>query len=191
MFDLVSRHWWVYAVRGVVAILFGIMALIWPGLTLTVLVLLFGAYALVDGITLVVALARGNVLARRHKWVTGIMGALGIAVAVVTVLWPGITALTLLYLVAFWAVTMGALQIVLAIDFQGEAVPQFLLVLGSIFSLVFAGLLIAFPGTGLVSLVWLVGLWAELFGISSLVFAYRLHAFESELNKVSKAASAA
>ena len=191
MFDLVSRHWWVYAVRGVVAILFGIMALVWPGLTLTVLVLLFGAYALVDGITLLVALARGNVLARRHKWVTGIMGALGIAVAVVTVLWPGITALTLLYLVAFWAVTMGALQIVLAIDFQGEAVPQFLLVLGSIFSLVFAGLLIAFPGTGLVSLVWLVGLWAELFGISSLVFAYRLHAFASELHKVSKAASAA
>lgn len=191
MFDLESHRWWVYAVRGVAAILFGIMALVWPGLTLAVLVLLFGAYALVDGITLLVALARGNTEARRHKWVTGIMGALGIAIAVVTILWPGITALTLLYLVAFWAIAMGALQIVLAIDFQGEIVPQFLLVLGGVFSLVFAGLLIAFPGTGLVSLVWLVGLWAELFGISSLVLAYRLRGFERELNKLSKAASAA
>ncbi len=183
MLSLVSRDWWIYAVRGIAAILFGIMALVWPAPTLAVLVLLFGAYAFVDGVALLVALARGDVLARAHKWTTGIMGVLGIAVSIATLIWPGITALTLLYLVAFWAITMGILQIVAAIEFRREIDGEFFVVLGGILSIVFGGLLVAFPGTGLLSLVWLVGFYAELFGFSSLGIAYRLHGINSDLNK--------
>lgn len=194
MLSLVSRDWWVYAVRGIAAILFGIMALIWPGPTLAVLILLFGAYAFVDGVALLVALARGDVLARSHKWITGLMGVLGIAVAIATLVWPGMTALTLLYLVAFWAIAMGVLQIVAAIEFRREIDGEFFVVLGGIFSIMLGGLLVAFPGTGLLSLVWLVGFWAELFGFSSLGIAYRLHGIDRDLNKapsVHKLSSAA
>ncbi len=187
MLSLVSRDWWVYAVRGIAAILFGIMALIWPGPTLAVLVLLFGAYAFVDGVALLVALARGDVLARSHKWITGLMGALGIVVAIVTLVWPGMTALTLLYLVAIWAIAMGILQIAAAIEFRREINGEFFVVLGGIFSIVFGSLLVVFPGTGLLSLVWLVGFWAELFGFSSLGIAYRLHGIDRDLNKHSSA----
>ena len=183
MLSLVSRDWWVYAVRGIAAILFGIMALIWPGPTLAVLIVLFGAYAFVDGVALLVALARGDVLARSHKWITGLMGVLGIAVAIATLVWPGMTALTLLYLVSFWAVTMGVLQIASAIEFRREIDGEFFVVLGGIFSIVLGSLLVAFPGTGLLSLVWLVGFWAELFGFSSLGIAYRLHGIDRDLNK--------
>jgi len=194
MLSLVSRDWWVYAARGIAAILFGIMALIWPGPTLAVLILLFGAYAFVDGISLIVALARGDVLARSHKWITGLMGVLGIAVAIATLVWPGMTALTLLYLVSFWAVTTGILQIASAIEFRREIAGELFVVLGGLFSIVFGALLVAFPGTGLLSLVWLVGFWAELFGFSSLGIAYRLHGIDHDLNKapsVHKLSSAA
>jgi uncharacterized membrane protein HdeD (DUF308 family) len=187
MLSLVSRDWWVYAIRGVAAILFGIMALIWPAPTLAVLVLLFGAYAFVDGVALLVALARGDVLARRHKWITGIMGVLGIVVSIVTFVLPGMTALTLLYVVAIWAAAMGVLQIAAAIEFRREIDGEFLMVIGGILSIAFGGLLVAFPGAGLLSLVWLVGFWAELYGFSSLGFAYRLRGIDHDLNKLANA----
>jgi len=186
MLSLVSRDWWVYAVRGIAAILFGIMALVWPAPTLVVLVFLFGVYAFVDGVALIVALARGDVLARSHKWITAIMGVVGIAVAIATLIWPGITALSLLYLVAFWAITMGVLQIAAAIEFRKEIDGELFYVLGAICSIAFGALLVAFPGAGLLSLVWLVGLWAELFGFCSLGIASRLHGINNDLNKAAK-----
>ena len=187
MLSLVSRDWWVYAVRGIAAILFGIMALIWPAPTLAVLVLLFGAYAFVDGVAMLVALARGDTLARQHKWATGLMGVLGIVAAIVTLVLPGMTALTLLYVVAIWAIAMGSLQIVAAIEFRREIDGEFFMVLGGLLSIAFGGLLVAFPGTGLLSLVWLVGFWAELSGFSSLGIAYRLHKVDHDLNKLTSA----
>ncbi|HEY4752122.1 MAG TPA: HdeD family acid-resistance protein [Candidatus Limnocylindrales bacterium] len=183
MLSLVSRDWWVYAIRGIAAIVFGILALVWPGPTLAVLVLLFGAYAFVDGVTLLVALARGDVLARRHKWATALMGALGIIASIVALVWPGMTALTLLYLVAIWAISTGFLQIVAAIEFRREIDGEGWMVLGGILSIVFGGLLVAFPGSGLVTLVWMVGFWAELFGFSSLGVAHRLRGIDRDLNK--------
>ena len=183
MLSLVSRDWWVYAIRGIAAILFGILALVWPGPTLAVLVLLFGAYAFVDGVTMLVALARGDVLARRHKWATALMGALGIIASIVALVWPGMTALTLLYLVAIWAISTGFLQIVAAIEFRREIDGEGWMVLGGILSIVFGGLLVAFPSSGLVTLVWMVGFWAELFGFSSLAMAHRLRGIDRDLNK--------
>ena len=175
MLGLVTRDWWVFAIRGIAAIVFGVLAFIWPETTLTVLVILFGAYALVDGVSLLIALARGDALARRHAWAVGIMGVLGIVAGVVTFMWPELTAISLLYLVAVWAIAMGTFQLIAAIALRSELEGEFWMALGGVASIVFGGLLIAFPGAGLISLVWLVGIWSVVFGVSSLGLAYRLH----------------
>ena len=185
MLGLVARDWWVFAIRGIAALVFGILAFIWPETTLTVLVLLFGAYVLVDGVSLLVALVRGDKLARRHGWAVAIMGVLGIVAGVVTFVAPGLTALALLYLVAFWAITTGTFQAIAAIQLRREIDNEFWMALGGVASIVFGVLLVASPGDGLISLVWLVGLWSVVFGVSSLGLAYRLHGIDADLSKAS------
>ena len=187
MLSLISRDWWIFALRGVAAILFGILAFAAPELTLATLVLLFGAYAFVDGVALLIALARGEASARRNAWAVGIMGVLGIVASIVTFVWPDITALSLLYLVAIWAITMGVFQVVTAIALRRELEGEFWMGLGGVMSVVFGILLIVSPGTGLITLVWLVGAWAIVFGASSLGLAYRLHGLGATLRKTAAA----
>jgi uncharacterized membrane protein HdeD (DUF308 family) len=181
MLSFIAREWWVFLVRGLAAIAFGIAALVWPGPTFYILVTLFGAYVLVDGITLLVALIRGDPLARRHAWAVGIMGVLGIVAGIVTFFWPDATALTLLYVVAFWAIAMGVIQMFAAVALRREVDGEFWMGLGGLISVVFGASLILFPSAGLLSLVWLVGIWAIAFGISSLGLAFRLRAIDDEL----------
>jgi uncharacterized membrane protein HdeD (DUF308 family) len=135
----------------------------------------------VDGVALLVALARGDAVARRHARSFGIMGVLGIVVGVITFLWPELTALSLLYLVAFWSIAMGTFQVIAAIALRRELDGEFWMAIGGVASIVFGVLLIAFPGEGLISLVWLVGIWSGVFGVSSLGLAYRLHEIASAL----------
>jgi uncharacterized membrane protein HdeD (DUF308 family) len=175
MLNQVTRHGSAYTIRGVAAIIFGLAALVWPGPTLTALVYMFGAFAFVDGITTLAALAQGGVLARRHTWATGLSGVLGIVFAGITLFWPSITAMTLLYVVAFWSITTGILQIISAIELRRVINGEGWMIAGGVLSIVFGTLLIIFPGTGLVSLVWLVAMYAIMFGTSSLAIAYRLH----------------
>jgi uncharacterized membrane protein HdeD (DUF308 family) len=118
---------------------FGILAFFWPEATLTVLVFLFGAYVLVDGVSLLVALARGDALARRHAWAVGIMGVLGIVAGIATFLWPDATALSLLYLVALWAIGMGTFQVIAAIQLRREIENEFWMALGGVASVAFGG----------------------------------------------------
>jgi uncharacterized membrane protein HdeD (DUF308 family) len=172
---IVARDWWVFAIHGVAAFVFGILAFIWPATTLAVLAFLFGAYVLVDGIALLVSLVRRDVLARRHAWSVGIMGVLGIVAGVATFAWPGPTALSLLYLVAFWALAMGTFQVVAAVALRRELEGELWMALGSAVLIVFGALLVVFPGAGLLSLVWFVGTWSVVFGVSSLGLAHRLH----------------
>ncbi len=183
MLGLVTRNWWVFAIRGFAAIVFGILAFIWPAATLTVLVFMFGAYVLVDGVSLLVALVRGDELARRNGWAVAIMGVLGIVAGVATFAWPGLTALSLLYLAAGWAIAMGIFQVIAAIALRREIDGEFWMVLGGLASIVFGVFLVGFPGEGLLSLVWLVGLWSVVFGGSSLGLAYRLHAIHAAQSK--------
>jgi uncharacterized membrane protein HdeD (DUF308 family) len=190
MLGLVARDWWVFAIRGIAAIAFGILAFIWPGTTLSVLVLLFGAYVLVDGVALLVALVRGDAVARRHGWAVAIMGVLGIGAGVVTFMWPGLTALSLLYVAAFWAIATGVFQVIAAIALRRELEGEFWMALGGVATIVFGALLIAAPGAGLLSLVWLVGIWSVVFGVSSLGLAYRLHKLGETLHKVAGRAAA-
>src|SRR6266542_6762541 len=114
MLERMARNWWVLALRGLAGVIFGLLAFMWPGLTLVALVALFGAYALVDGIFAVVAAiksARGN----EDWWVVLLEGLAGIAAGLVTFFWPGITALALLYLIAAWAIVTGSFEIMAAV----------------------------------------------------------------------------
>src|SRR5919197_1255421 len=107
-----ADHWWVFALRGIAAIIFGILAFIWPGVTLAFLVLLWGAYALVDG---VLGLLAGFRTGQDHRWALLIEGLVGIAAGIATFVWPGLTALVLVYIIAAWALITGILEIIAAI----------------------------------------------------------------------------
>ncbi len=181
MLDLLTRNWWLFAIRGVAAILFGILAFAWPGETLAVLVLFFAAYLLVDGVALLVSLVRGDPVARRNAWAVGIMGVLGIVVGIVAFVYPGITALSLLYLAAFWSIVLGAFQIVAAIRVRREISGELWMIAGGAIAVLFGVYLVVLPGDGLLSLVWLVGIWAVIFGVSSLMFAWSLRGHRGAL----------
>jgi uncharacterized membrane protein HdeD (DUF308 family) len=148
-----------------------------------------GAYLLVDGIALLVALIRGDEAARSHGWAVGFMGVTGIVAGIATFFWPGLTALSLLYLVAFWAIAMGTLQVITAIQLRREIDGEFWMVLGGIASVIFGIYLVVFPGEGLLSLVWLVGIWAIVFGVSSLGLANKLRKADKALTKDATAAA--
>ena len=174
MLELLGRNWWATALRGVIAIAFGLLAFVQPGLTLTLLVTLLAAYLVADGVSLLASFIRGEPAARRAGWSVAIMGVLGIVAGVAAFAWPNITALWLLALVAFWAILTGAFQVVAAIRLRREIDGELLMVIGGALSIAFGLYLVVNPGDGLLSLVWLVGLWAVVFGISTLALAFRL-----------------
>lgn len=190
MLNLLARNWWLIEIRGVAAIAFGIMAFLWPGLTLIVLITLFAAFMLIDGVTLLVALARGDTATRGHRLAVGLMGILSIAAGVIAIAVPGLTALSLLYLVAFWAIALGVSQVIAAFRLRRDVSGELWLVIGGLLTIVFGVLLLAFPGTGLVSLIWLVGAWAIAYGFTSLVLAWRLRGLHQQLNSAEARRSA-
>jgi uncharacterized membrane protein HdeD (DUF308 family) len=171
---LLARNWWLIAIRGIAAIAFGVIAFVWPGVTVVVLVALFGAYALIDGISLLASLVRGDPAARRNAWAVGAMGVLGVLAAVVTFLVPNLTALSLVYIVGFWSIAVGVFQVAAAIRLRQEIEGELWLALGGIVAIVFGAYIFAFPGAGLLSLIWLLGAWAVIFGIANLILAWRL-----------------
>jgi uncharacterized membrane protein HdeD (DUF308 family) len=181
MLNLLAKNWWLVEIRGVAAIAFGVLAFLWPGLTLLVLVTLFAAYMLIDGFALLVSLRRAEPATAGHRLAVAFMGVLGLAVGMATIFWPGITALALLYLVAFWAITLGLTQVVAAIRLRREISGELWFVIGGLLTIVFGVFILAFPGTGLLSLVWIVGTWAVVFGITNLVLAWRLRGLHQQI----------
>jgi uncharacterized membrane protein HdeD (DUF308 family)/sporulation protein YlmC with PRC-barrel domain len=169
-----GRNWWALALRGVAAILFGILAFAWPGITLFVLVLFFGAYMLVDGIFAIVAAVRAAGREARW-WLLLIEGVLGVLAGLVAAFWPGLTALALLYFIAAWAIVSGILEIAGAIRLRREIEGEWALGLSGALSLLFGVLLVVIPApAGLLSLVWLIGAYALAFGVLLLVLAFRI-----------------
>ena len=146
MLNLLARNWWLVEIRGVSAIAFGILAFLWPNLTLVVLITLFAAYVLIDGIALLIALARGEPSTRGHRWSVGLMGVLGVAVGIATIIVPGITALALLYLAAFWAITLGLSQVIVGLRLRREIAGEPSLVIGGLVTTLFGVFLLVFPG---------------------------------------------
>lgn len=172
-----SRHWWALALRGAVAVLFGLMALLWPGITLFVLIILFGAYALVDGAFTLVAQMRDRFAADTGRGGRGWLiarGFAGIAFGLLAVVWPGITALALLWTIAAWAVVTGVLEIAAAILLRKEMRREWLLAASGVLSVVFGVLLVVWPAAGVLALVTLIGVAALAIGITLLVFSFRI-----------------
>jgi uncharacterized membrane protein HdeD (DUF308 family) len=170
---VLARNWWALALRGVCGILFGLIAFLMPAATLAALVILFGAYALVDGVFAIVSGVRA---AERHErwWPFALEGVADLAAAAITLFRPAATALALLYLVGVWAVITGLLRIIAAIRLRKEIQGEWLLLLNGALSVLFGLLLVANPGVGLLTLVWLIGIWAVVFGVVLLGLAFRL-----------------
>ncbi|PRY42274.1 HdeD family acid-resistance protein [Umezawaea tangerina] len=168
MREMLARRWWLFALRGAFAILFGLMALIWPGITLVALVVLWGAYTLVDGATELY-------LAITHRDAAhGVLGALGVVAGLVALFWPGITALALLVVIAVWAVVGGVLEIVTAVRLRKVIEHERFLALSGVLSVVLGLILLSTPGTGALALVVMIGGFAILWGIVLVLLSLRL-----------------
>jgi uncharacterized membrane protein HdeD (DUF308 family) len=177
MLENLTRYWWAVALRGALAILFGVTALVWPGITVFALVLLFGAYSLVDGVfTLAAALGwrdRGATETGSLIWLV-VQGVAGIVIGVLAFVWPGITALALLWLIGIWAVVIGVLEVVAAVRLRRQLRREWLLGLSGALTALFGILLVAWPAAGVLALITLIGVSAVVFGVGLVAFAVRL-----------------
>lgn len=176
MTDLISyleRNWWLLLVRGIAAILFGVAAFAWPGLTVAVLVLLFGAWVFVDG-----AFAIADSIRYRDRidkwWLWLLDGVFGVIVGLLALFMPGMTTLVLLMFIAAWAILGGILRVVAAIQLRKKIEGEWFLGLGGALSILFGGVLIAVPEAGLLSLVWLIAAWSMAIGILFIILAFGL-----------------
>ena len=168
---LVNR-WWLLLLRGVAAVTFGVLAFIWPGITLGTLVLLYGLFAIADGVIAIVGAIRGA--DHESRWWLVVVGILGIAAGAATLVWPGITSLLLLFCIAGWAIATGIAQILGAIAMRREIEDEWLLIATGALSIIFGSFLLAWPSTGALALVYVIASYAIAFGISLIVLALRL-----------------
>jgi uncharacterized membrane protein HdeD (DUF308 family) len=181
---VLARNWWALALRGLFDVLFGIAAFVWPGITLVALVLLYGAFAMVDGIFALTAVLVGRTPGGRPWWSLLLEGVFGLAVGILTFAWPGITALALLYLIAAWALVTGILEITAAIQLRKEIQGEWLLALAGILSVLFAGILVVNPGAGALAVVWIIGAYAIAFGVLLLMLGFRLRSWLRQLSQI-------
>jgi uncharacterized membrane protein HdeD (DUF308 family) len=167
-----ARYWWLFLLRGIAAIIFGVLAFMWPGITLFTLVLFWGVFAVVDGVLALANAFMGGGMGSR--WWLVLVGLIGIAAGVVAFEQPLLTAVVLLYFVAGWAIALGVFQIIGAIQLRKQIDNEWTLILSGIVSVLFGILLIAAPGAGLIGLVWVIAAYAIVFGVLLIGFAFRL-----------------
>jgi uncharacterized membrane protein HdeD (DUF308 family) len=169
MFEFLTRKWWVIALRGILAIVFGVVALAYPGITLVVLAFVFGAYVFVDGIFAIgTGIGHGG---REAVWYV-LEGILGIAVGIATFFFPSITAQAFVFLVGLWAILTGIFEVIAG--FELPISKDWLLVLAGAVSIIFGVLVFANPVGGALAVVWLIGIYALVFGVTLLVLGIRL-----------------
>jgi uncharacterized membrane protein HdeD (DUF308 family) len=168
-----TPSWWVLALRGLVAILFGLAALFWPGLILTVLIVFFGAYALVDGVLALIAAFRSSGHGMRRPLLL-IEGLIGILFGILALFWPGLTALALLYIVAFWVILSGIARIAMAIMLRREIENEWSIALSGVLSVILGIVLLLLPGAGLLAYTWLIGILALAVGAALIYYAFRV-----------------
>jgi uncharacterized membrane protein HdeD (DUF308 family) len=171
-----ATNWWSLVIRGIAGIALGILTFVWPGITLVALVLLFGAYSLIDGVMSLIGAVRA---AEAHeRWgVLVLEGLVGIATAAITVLWPGITAIALVYVIAAWALITGALEIGAAIRLRKVISGEWLLIVGGIASILFGFLLIMAPVIGAVVVALWVGAYTFIFGVLLVALGFKLRSW--------------
>ncbi len=167
-----AANWWLILARGLCAIAFGLFALVWPAMTLTTLVLLFAAFALIDGLFALVAAIGGE--APESRWWLAISGIVGIAAGALAFAWPAITALTLLVFIGCWAIIIGALQIFGAIQLRKHIDNEWRLIAAGALSILVGVILLARPGAGALGLIYVIGAYALAHGVLLITLAFRL-----------------
>ena len=182
MITILSRIWWAVALRGAAAIVFGLIALLWPNLTLTALVFVFGFFALLEGFVTLVGMFTGA--SPRPWWSQLLGGLLSVAAGLIAIFTPAITALALLYVVAFWAILRGVTDIVAAIELRKEIDNEWFLALSGVLSVMLGVLFIVMPGAGILSLLWLLGVYALVIGVVLVVLGFRMRSAMKRLENV-------
>jgi uncharacterized membrane protein HdeD (DUF308 family) len=167
-------------VRGVASFLIGVLALLWPGITLAVLVGVFAAYALVDGF-MSLFLGLSNNRGQGRSWAMVAQGALGLAAGVLTLIWPIGTALALIFFIGAWAVVTGVFEVAAAIRLRKVIQGEWLLALSGVLSILFGFVLFAFPGAGALAIAWMLGAYAAAAGIVLIALGLRLRTAERRL----------
>ncbi|GAA0392091.1 hypothetical protein Acor_17730 [Acrocarpospora corrugata] len=164
-------RWWTLAVRGALAIIFGLIALIWPAITLVALVVVFGVYALVNGIfTLYGAFREG---ATKERGWLAFSGIISLAAGIAVLVWPAITALALMLLIGAWFLITGVVEIVGAVMRRKEIEGEGKMIVTGVLSALFGLVLMIWPGAGALSLVWLIGVFAIVLGVAMVVLSFR------------------
>ncbi|MCD1295073.1 hypothetical protein CUJ83_08690 [Methanocella sp. CWC-04] len=181
--DIIRFHWgnlwWDTLLRGFVAIVFGLLLLFLPGLSISIFVMLFGAFAFFDGILLVLQSISSRT-ADPNWWVRILQGIIGILAGIAVFVYPGISALVLLYFIAFYLVFTGILQIVAAIGLRKVIKGELLLIASGILAIIVGAILIARPGAGALALAQTIGIFAIAYGILECILAFRLRSAVSK-----------
>lgn len=179
MVIVLARNWWTLLLRGLLALIFGVLCFVLPEGALTALVLVFGAYALANGIFAVVGALKASRRHRRWWWVL-LEGIVSIIAGLLVFMWPGITALILLYLIAFWAIITGGFEIGTAIQLRKEIDGEWLLALSGIASILLGAVLLIYPAAGALAVVWLIGAYAIVFGVLLISLSLRLRTWHPQ-----------
>jgi uncharacterized membrane protein HdeD (DUF308 family) len=171
MVTALANNWWTLVLRGIAAIIFGILAYLWPGITFTVLVLFFGAYALWDGVFALIGAFRTE---GERRWSLVLEGVVGLAAGLVTFFWTGAASLALLLVIGAWAIVTGIFEIVSAIRLREEIEGEWLLLISGVLSVLFGIALAIWPAAGLVAVTWMIGAYAMVFGFLLTMLGFRL-----------------
>lgn len=182
MLDLLQKRWWWILVRGIAAILFGIACFAMPGFTIWALVMLFAAYAIVDGAAMIVF---GRKLGSWFWY--ALAGLVSMAAGVIAIAWPGISAMALLWVIAAWAILSGIFQIMAGWDIRKEVEGEWVLFVGGVLAILFGLLLFLRPGAGALSVVWLIGTFMILFGILQVILSFKLRGLQKDLKHAKEA----
>lgn len=176
LLETLAQRWWIFALRGALAILFGLMALVWPVMTVVVLVVLWGAYALVDGVTALYLTFTHREWPTLDRVMHGVLGGISVLAGLVALVWPGLTAGVLLIIIAAWAIVAGVLQIVAAVRLRKVIVNEWFYVVTGVLTVLLGVIMFASPGSGVLALVVTIGIFAILWGVVLLLFSFRLRA---------------
>jgi len=166
------RSWWLLLLRGVAAVAFGVLTFVWPQISLLTLIMVYGIYAMADGILALIAAIRGGGVVPR--WWLALGGVVSILTAVLVFAWPGLTALVLVYLIGFWSILRGVLEIIGAIRLRNEIANEWTLGVAGALSVIFGLILVIMPGAGAIGLLWLIATWAVLFGLLLIWVAFKV-----------------
>jgi len=177
MIQFLARRWWAFLIRGLAGVIFGILAFLWPGVTLVALAIFFGAYALVDGVFALIAAFSSQGAAHRG-WLT-LEGALGIILGALVWMYPLYSAALLVYFIAGWAIATGIVEIVAGVRLRAIIGNELLYIVAGIASIVFGVLVLRNPAAGAIAVVWLIASYAIIFGLLQIALSLRLKAIAS------------